>query len=356
MYQEISSFKNLYKAYKKARKNKTRRVDVQHFTKNLTENLLELQKELEEESYQPQPLQKIVIQDPKTRTIHKASFRDRVVHHAVCNIIAFPFEKQFIHDSYANQKGKGTIKAIKRYEVFARKATKNYTKQAYYFKADIAKYFASINHGILLNILERRIKEKKTIGLINKILKNYDKKGMPLGNLTSQFFANVYLHQLDFFIKHRLKVKYYLRYVDDFAILHENKGLLQWYKFRIEDFLQQNLKLVIHPQKCHIKRVKQGITFLGFRIYKKHKRLARKNMKKWQRDWKRLQKEYKEEKITYDKLYEKVEGWCAFAKQANTYKKRQNVAKELENISRKEVASKEMNKILKAFKQQNHTT
>ncbi|MEK6951448.1 MAG: reverse transcriptase/maturase family protein, partial [Nanoarchaeota archaeon] len=252
---------------------------VIEFSKNKTNNLLQLKNELETFTYKPSPLKRFIIRDPKTRTIHASAFRDRVVYHAVVNILEPIFEKIFIYDSYASRKNKGTHKAIIRFDEFKRKISKNgkliknaknnNIVQGYVLKADITHYFQTVDHEILLSIIKEKIKDENIIWLIKQILNNFDTeikgRGMPLGNLTSQFFANVYLNKLDYFVKHKLKAKYYIRYVDDFVILHHNKETLEEYKLSIDKFLRENLKLELHPDKSKIIPLKNGINFLGYR-------------------------------------------------------------------------------------------
>ncbi len=214
LWPELCSYDNLFLAYKKARKHKTTKYYVIEFEKNLKENLLLLRTELLLHAYRPKPLVNFIVRDPKTRKISKSDFRDRIIHHALCNIIEPIFDKTFIHDSYANRINKGTLKALQRFDYFKKKVSKNDTVSCYVLKADIKKYFENINHEILLNIIKRKIKDNKVLWLIKLIINNHleiskCKKGMPLGNLTSQFFANVYLNELDYFVKHDLKGEYY---------------------------------------------------------------------------------------------------------------------------------------------------
>ena len=190
LYTLLCSYENLYLAFKKARKGKTLKPYVVEFEQNFKENLLQLRVELLFHTYKPKPLQTFILRDPKTRKISKSHFRDRVVHHALCNIIASLFEKEFIHDSFANRIGKGTFKAIERYEFFQRKVSHNHTKTAFVLKADIKKYFDTVSHDLLLQIVQKKITDQKVLWLIRTILANYKTKegvGMPLGNLTSQF-------------------------------------------------------------------------------------------------------------------------------------------------------------------------
>jgi len=231
IYEEIISLKNLILAWKKARKGKTKKYYVKYFEENIAYNLKLLHNELKSQTYKPKPLVTFILRDPKTRKISKSDFRDRIVHHAIVNILEPIFDKTFIYDSCANRKGKGNLFAIKRFEKFQRRVTNNLHSKAFCFKADIKHYFQEVNHEILIKIISRKVKDEKIIWLITLILKNFESnnKGMPLGNLTSQFFANIYLNELDYFVKHQLKAKYYIRYVDDFILLNSSrKELLSW--------------------------------------------------------------------------------------------------------------------------------
>ncbi len=330
LWQSLCSYENLEIAFKKARKRKSKRRDVIEFEKNLETNLNELRTELLLHSYKPKPLKTFIVKDPKTRTIRKSEFRDRIVHHAICNVIEPILEKSFIYDSYANRIGKGTSNAVKRFDLFKRKVSKNNTKICYVLKADIKHYFEEVNHDILLNAIKNKINNKDLLWLIKTILINHSKeKGMPLGNMTSQFFANVYLNELDQFIKHKLKAKHYIRYVDDFVIFHTDKEILKIYKDEIKTFLKEELRLELHDTKSKILILKQGISFLGFRIFPHHKLLRKTNIRTMN---KRLIQN------NYDSIYNYLEGWLAYAKQADTYNLRKNIEDRfLGNISLPEI-------------------
>ncbi len=253
------------------------------------------------------------------------------------------FEKDFIYDSFANQKGKGMHLAIKRLEHFMRKVaprrqlaggnnndfSERTAMQGYALKADIRHYFDTVDHQILLEIIRRKIKDEDLIGLINIILNNHKTnhigKGMPLGNLTSQFFANVYLNELDKFVKHKLKVRYYLRYVDDFIILHKDKAVLNGLKVSIYGFLKSELKVELHPDKSRVIRLDSGVTMLGFRVFNHYRLLKKSNAR---RIWKRLKKlkdKLDNGEATMDYISKSMAGWSAYAKFANTYNFRKQV-------------------------------
>ncbi|MDE1768834.1 MAG: RNA-directed DNA polymerase [Candidatus Micrarchaeota archaeon] len=199
----------------------------------------------------------------------------------------------------------------------------------YTLKADIRHYFDTIDQEILLNIIRRKIKDKNVIWLIEVILKNHKTgvsgKGMPIGNLTSQFFANVYLNELDWFVKHKLKVKYYIRYVDDFVILHRNKKMLMELKGEINSFLRHSLEVELHPEKTRIVRLANGITFLGFRIFQKHRLLKKSNSRRIWKRIERLKEKYDQGKLTSEKARLSFDGWFAYASFADTYGLRKRV-------------------------------
>jgi retron-type reverse transcriptase len=322
-YSQIYNFNNLILAWKKARKGKIKKDYVIEFERNFRENIINLYRELKDETYKPEPLKVFILSDPKTRKISKSAFRDRIVHHAICNIIEPIFDKTFIYDSCANRINRGNLFAIKRFNLFKRKITNNLKTGAFCLKADIKHYFFEVNHEILINILKRKIKDEKTINLINKILKNcLDMgKGMPLGNLTSQFFANVYLNELDKFVKHKLKAKYYIRYVDDFVILHNSKKQLEIWRKEIDRFLKENLKIELHVEKSRVISLSRGIDFVGFRNFYYYRLLRKRNIKKMVIKIKL----FKEGILSYEKLLKSFQGWNAYAKWANTFELRNSL-------------------------------
>jgi len=361
LYHKIISLDNLILAWQKARKGKTKKDYVIEFEKNTEKNLLDLHFELKDETYYPKPLKTFILRDPKTRKISKSAFRDRIVHHAICNILEPIFDKTFIYDSCANRKGKGNLFALKRFDKFQRKITKNLTKDAFCLKADIKHYFQEVNHEVLLNIMKRKIADSLTINLIEKIVanskikktiylrfldaqdsvKNLDmkreiniwlssqnRKGMPLGNLTSQFFANIYLNELDYFVKYQLKAKYYIRYVDDFVILHNSKEQLEEWKAQINNFLNNQLKIELHPDKSRIIQLSRGIDFVGFRNFYHFKLLRKRNIRKMCLKI----AIFSQGKISYRSLMESFQGWNAYARWANTFKLRKNILKEIHKV------------------------
>ncbi len=345
LYRELCSFRNLELAYRKARKGKRKRRDVQAFELCLEENLLQLKRELETYSYEPQPLKQFVIRDPKTRVISASDFRDRIVHHTLCNIIQPIFERAFIHDSYANRIGKGTHAALLRFDFFKRKVSQNgrlvndpadgSMVVGYVLKADIRHYFDTVDNQILMRMIGRKISDENVLFLIRKILSNHagglKGKGMPLGNLTSQFFANLYLNELDQFVKHSLKAKYYIRYVDDFVILHSSEETLHEWKAEISCFLK-SLGLELHPEKSKVCPLHKGTGLLGYRIFYHHKLPKRSNIRTARLRMRRQAKLYGNGIIPYERAVQSLEGWMGYASHSNSYGLRKQVTSEFNSL------------------------
>ncbi len=281
---------NLMLAFRKARKGKSQKPYVKEFEADLENNLLKLKSEMENFTYKPFPMKTFVIRDPKTRMISAPHFRDRMVHHALCNIIEPIFDRSFIHDSYASRKGKGTHAAIRRFDEFKRKVSCNGRSIngakddnmiiGYVLKADIKHYFASVDHETMLKIIRKKITDEKAMTLMRIILYSYghNGKGMPIGSLTSQLFANIYLNELDYFMKHNVKAKFYIRYMDDFVILHKSREILEKTKEQISEYLLA-LKIELHKEKTKIYPLYCGVNFLGYRIFYHHKLLKKANIR-----------------------------------------------------------------------------
>ncbi len=337
LFSNIFAFENLFYAARKARKGKRMQENTGKFFANLEYELIALQQELQEKRYRPGRYRTFMIYEPKKRMISAAPFRDRVVHHALCNIIQPLFEKKFISDSYANRKNKGTHKAIERYQYFCR-------RNPYALKCDIKKYFPSIDHEILKTEIRKTIACRDTLWLIDRIIDGSNEQevvkeyfpgddlftpltrrhGLPIGNLTSQIFANIYLNPLDHFIKEQLRVRCYLRYVDDFVLLGDNKQWLWEKKLHIETFLE-DLRLRLHPNKCHIHSTSRGLFFLGFRVFPAFRLLPRANIVRTRRRMKRLQSQYSIGQITLADVTRSVHAWIGHACFANSFHLRKKI-------------------------------
>lgn len=278
-YKDIISVDNLLLAWQEFIKGKRNKKDVQIFSLNLMDNILQLYYDLKNKNYRHGSYQQFRIHDPKKRTIHKASVRDRLLHHAVYRILYPFFDKTFISDSFSCRKGKGTHRAINKFREYGYIASKNNTKTCWILKCDIKKFFASINQDILVNILEKYILDEDIVKLLKEIILSFEPDGLPLGNLTSQLFANVYLNELDQFIKHKIKSKYYIRYADDFIVLSESRIYLENMIPLINDFLRDKLKLEIHKNKIFVETLNSGVDFLGWVNFFGY-RILRKTMRK----------------------------------------------------------------------------
>lgn len=224
-YQDLILVENLFQAWSEFKKGKRKRKDVQIFERNLEDNLFDLHYQLKSKTYQHGNYQSFYVQDPKQRHIHKAQVPDRIIHHLLYKYLYELFDKTFIFDSYSCRENKGTHKGVKRLEKFARIVSKNYTRDCWALKLDIKKFFASVDHNILMNLLKRKINDPDILWLLKEVIDSFP-KGIPLGNLTSQVFANIYMNELDQFIKHKLKIKYHLRYADDFLVLFNDDTLV----------------------------------------------------------------------------------------------------------------------------------
>lgn len=266
-FYDVISLENLLAAWREFKRGKTGRLDVAQFAFNLEDNLFALRSALADGSWRPDSYISFNVIDPKLRRVHKASVRDRVLHQALFRKLYPVFDKTFIHASYSSRKGKGTHAGVSRLEDFIRKASANYTKQLFALKCDVRKFFDSISHSILLEIIAKYISDFDIIRLIERIIISFETtsgRGLPLGNVTSQLFANVYLNDLDQYTKRVLKVRYYIRYCDDFVILAETRRELQEIIPALHLFLKSQLRLTLHSGKISIRKVKQGVDFLGY--------------------------------------------------------------------------------------------
>lgn len=269
VYNNIISIENLLISWQEFLRGKRKRKDVAEFSLYFMDNILLLHRELTEKTYKHGEYQAFKINDPKPRDIHKASVRDRLVHHAIHRILYPYFDRKFIFDSYSCRINKGTHRAINRFRVFSKKVSRNNTKACWVLKCDIRKFFANINHEILKNILAKHVGDKNVLWLLSQIIDSFATKGknnigLPLGNLTSQLFVNIYMNEFDQFAKRELKIKYYIRYADDFIIIHKDKNYLENIILKISEFFEAKLKLSLHPGKVFIKTLASGVDFLGW--------------------------------------------------------------------------------------------
>jgi len=269
-YNNIISIENLLEAWKEFLSGKKNRKDVQQFERNLMSNIISLHEDLSLKTYKHSEYEAFNVYDPKPRNIHKATVGDRLLHHAIYRILYPYFDRLFIHDSYFCRIGKGTHKAMNRFRDFGRMVGKNNTKKCWVLKCDVRKFFASVDHHVLLQVLNKWIDDKDVLWLLERVIKSFD-PGLPLGNLTSQLLVNIYMNEFDQWMKHRMKIKYYIRYADDFVIIDADKDKLFELTPKITDFLAENLKLQLHPDKVFIKTLASGVDFLGWVHFPNHR-------------------------------------------------------------------------------------
>jgi len=292
-YEDIISLENLCLAWQEFIVGKKQRKDVQFFSRNLMDNILSLHEDLVNMSYRHGGYESFFVNDPKRRHIHKAGVCDRLLHHAIYRILYPFFDKIFINDSFSCRLGKGTHRAVNRLQALFYHVSKNNTRTCWVLKCDIRKFFDSIDHGALLSILKGYIPDKDIILLLENIVESYrtvkhpllpppqnagdhERAGLPLGNLTSQLFANVYMNAFDQWVKHKLKASHYVRYADDFVFLSPDEQYLKEVLLKVKTFLTEKLKLDLHPDKIFLKSFSSGIDFLGWVNFPTH-RVLRKN-------------------------------------------------------------------------------
>ncbi len=330
LYDAIASFENLHRAYLKARRGKRYSADCLQFSARLEENLLTLREELVSEAYRTGPYKHFMVYEPKPREIAALPFRDRVVHHALCNVIEPLFEPRFYAHSYACRVGKGTHRAVDYFQRRWRRLARG--GPVWVLKGDIQKCFASLRHDILLALLGRVIRCKRTLALLRGIVESAGtvdpdrgaRRGVPIGNLTSQFFANVYLTPLDEFVLHVLHPLGYVRYMDDWCLLGRERSVLQEAKARLGEFLWQRLSLRLHT-KSQVFPAAQGVNFLGYRIWTTHRLLRKASVTRMRRKLRWLRREYAAGRTNWPAVNARVQSWLGHARHANTYRLRQKL-------------------------------
>lgn len=275
-YSDIISVENFCLAWQEFIVGKKKKPDVQMFNRNLMDNIVELHQLLVNKTYCHGGYENFYVTDPKRRHIHKATVRDRLLHHAVYRILYPFFDNTFIADSFSCRNEKGVHKGINCFRKLANQVSRNYTRPGWVLKCDIQKFFASIDHQVLLSTLQAYIPDQDIIWLLQNIIASFYTElkpgvGLPLGNLTSQLFANVYMNRFDQWVKHKLKAKYYARYADDFVFLSNDKLWLENIIPQINNFLHTELKLSLHPNKLFLKTITSGVDFLGWVNFPDHR-------------------------------------------------------------------------------------
>jgi len=330
-FKDIVSLENLFKAWQEFIRGKRKRRDVQRFSSRLVDNVLELHQDLKSLTYQHGGYQAFKINDPKPRQIHKASVRDRLIHHAIYRILYPFFDKIFIADSYSCRLGKGTHKAANRLRQFARQTSKNNARSCWALKCDIRKFFANIDHDALISALREYIPDEKIIRLLENIIQSFTSVkgkniGLPLGNLTSQLFVNVYMNKFDQHVKHKLRIKYYVRYADDFIFFSEDRERLKNLIGRIKEFLRDNLKLELHPDKVFIKTIASGVDFLGLVNFPDYRILRTKTKKRMLKKLKKKYKAWQSGLISGESFNQSLQSYLGMLKYCEGYKIEKNIS------------------------------
>ncbi|WP_447972702.1 reverse transcriptase domain-containing protein [Nitrospira sp. Kam-Ns4a] len=330
LFDRLTAFANLLDAARAASRGKRFRPNVLAFSLALEEELHALRAELCARTYRPGPYRTFILQEKKPRLISAAPFRDRVVHHALCNVIEPIFERGFLYDSYACRKGKGTHAAVERASTYARRFR-------YVLKCDVAKFFPSLDHDLLFGLVARRIHDEGVLWLVRTVIDGSNpqepvlryfggddlftpherRRGIPIGNQTSQFFANVYLDGLDHYAKETLRLPGYLRYVDDFLVFANDKRRLHEAREALTAYCE-GLRLTLHPRKCFVAPVTAGFTFLGYRVFPAHRRLEAGNVRRMARRLRRYRAAVAAGHMTAEELSHCVRSWVAHAEHADT--------------------------------------
>ena len=317
-------------------KEKQKRKMYKSLEYTLKKNIFELYHDLVAGRYSHAKYQAFYIQDPKLRHIHKAQVRDRIVHQAVYSALTKIYEPVFVNDSYSCRVEKGTHKAVQALSDMARKMTRNYTSPCYALKCDIRKFFDSVDHSILLSLIAEKVKDERAMELFQEIVESFagykdyvrEGAGIPIGNLTSQIFANIYLNELDQFVKHELREKFYARYADDFVILSPNKEYLQSLIPQLESFLEERLKMQLHPHKVELRNFYQGVDFLGYVLFPQHKILRTNTKHRMLKKMNRCFMNFIHEKIEFTEMNSVFQSYFGIMSHGNCEKLCLDVKKE----------------------------
>ncbi|MCA9355037.1 group II intron reverse transcriptase domain-containing protein [Candidatus Kaiserbacteria bacterium] len=333
LYTEITDTKNLFLAWKVFRRGKTKKKDVLRFEWELEQNIFALHRDLKNKSYRHGTYKGFYITDPKRRHIHKATVRDRVLHHAIYNKLYPLFDPLFIATSFSCRVNKGTHKGVLWLEKATRKVSKNYTKPCFVLKCDIRRFFDSVDHSVLIGILNRVIDDVEVVSLLEEIIGSFsagtsnlfERKGIPIGNLTSQLFANIYMNEFDQFMKHTVKAKHYARYTDDFVVVADNEQYLIDLLKPVSDFLGEHLKLSLHPNKVSVHKLHNGADYLGYVVLPHYKRLRTKTRR---RVYKGLMRKVRESKSNSETAEQSLNSYLGALSHASEYK----VSEDLKNL------------------------
>lgn len=332
-FSQITSLENLFTAWEEFKVDKRHKEDVQAFEFSVEQNLFKLHRDLMAKRYKHQPYTGFYIRDPKVRHIHKAAARDRVMHHAIFRILNPFFDKTFISNSFSCRIGKGVHKGVTAVESMIRSESRNFTRPCFALKCDVQKFFDSVDHQVLLSILEKRITDPETRLLIRQVIESYsagqttlfDRQGLPIGNLTSQLFANVYMNEFDQFIKHTLRIRHYARYTDDFVIISTDKKYLEGLLDPIREYLHTRLKLKLHPKKISLRACHQGVDFLGYVALPSHRLVRAKTRQRIFRKLRYRISQYRSGIISENALSQTLQSYLGILSHANAHQLTQDL-------------------------------
>ncbi|MFA6476442.1 MAG: reverse transcriptase/maturase family protein [Candidatus Paceibacterota bacterium] len=336
LFDKIVNLENLFQAWEEFKRGKQKKPDVLAFEKNLEQNIFQLHRDLISQTYRHGPYSSFYVYDPKRRHIHKATVIDRVLHHAVFRVLNFVFEPTFIPCSFSCRFGKGTHKGVAVLEQMQRQVSHNYLRPCFTLKCDVKKFFDTIDHSFLLSIIKRRISDQNAIWLMEEIIESFlseysdlfNRRGVPIGNLTSQLFANIYMNEFDQFVKHELKVKNYIRYTDDFIVVSDDIDYLLNLIRPMAKFLKTNLGLSLHPGKVSIGKISQGTDFLGYVLLPYHRRLRKRSERRMWRKIDLAKKNYEERLISPNSYKGVINSYLGVLSHANTQRQSERIKNE----------------------------
>jgi len=348
IFNQIVSSESLFAAWDTFKRDKQQKKDVLRFEWNLEGHIFRLHRDLASRRYKHGAYSSFHLQDPKQRHIHKATVRDRVLHHAVFSVLNPIFEPTFIANSFSCRIGKGTRKGVDTLARIARAVSRNNSKRCFALKCDVEKFFASVDYRVLLGIIRKRIRDKDALWLLGEIIGSFSsdrstlferkglparasqrQAGLPIGNLTSQLFANVYLNVFDQFVKNELKIKHYVRYTDDFVIVSDNRPYLENLIIPISEFLHSRLKLSLHPKKITIRAFHQGIDFLGYVVLPHYRLLRTKTKQRIYRKLRQRVSEYRDGTICRETLEQSLQSYLGVLSHAETRQFSEDVRNQL---------------------------
>ena len=333
IFPAITDLDNLLASYRVVLRGKRGSSTATEIDCHLMSVLLKLQRDLQNQTYTPQPYYSQYIYEPKRRYIQAPAFRDRIVHHAIHNIMMPFYDRHFINHSYACRVGKGTHQAMRTVQ----RILHTHKKQTLYTcKIDISKYFASINHTRLKTLIRQKVEDPRLLWLLDSIIDSTDsgsehdhlfppdspyhtkgRRGIPIGNLTSQLFANIYLHHADKYAKHQLKIRLYVRYMDDILLFHTDKSQLQLWQQQLTDFLSTELYLTVNPRKVRLYPVRVGVDFVGYVIHSPHVRLRGSSVRRFKKKYREQLRAVRDGRLPVEKMRESFTAWSAHAMHAN---------------------------------------